>query len=165
MTAPEFRSLEEFASATRLLPPSEASEWRERLIEARLDPALAEDAASALELRDFSDGQAYSGYLWDFLRDKEIISEATLWRRVAQVSKIIVLWDLHSIERVLSPRNHQFPRGTVIKTDAPTLYRGLPYLPEDIYIFDESLQWVGALTHEGLEERRCIWSGTEPALR
>ena len=109
----------------------------------------------------FSDGLAYEGYLWDFLAEKRVVGEAELWRLVSGIPDVYAMWDLHSAERVRIPNYFQLPRGTVIRSDPATLCRGLEYLPEDLYIFDESLTWGYALTHEYLDDRRlCVWSGS-----
>jgi len=156
-----FESIEAFEAAIRVVPSAEAEGLRARFIERRLDSQDAEQASHALRLRRFSDGLAYTGYLWDFLMDKHVVSEETLWQNLQCASDVYAMWDLHSTERIRIPDYFKFPRATVIQTTPATLRRGLAYLPEDLYIFDESCSWSAALTHEWPDDRRfCLWSGT-----
>lgn len=163
MMAARFGSLEAFQSAIDVVPAAVAEDLRERFVDVRVDPRYADEAAEALRPVRFSDGPAYKGYLWDFLSDKEVVSVDELWRRVRPVPEVYAMWDLHSVEGVRIPNYFQFPRGTVIRTDPATLRCGLEYLPEDLYIFDETLKWAGALTHEFVDDSRfCLWSGDGP---
>jgi hypothetical protein len=151
-----------FSSAIEILPTSMAEEVRRSFNAARLDPRYAREAADALRLHEFSDGPAYTGYLWDFLADKRVVRDDELWDLVRPLASVYVMWDLHSVERVLIPDDFRFPRGTVMNASPGVIQRGLEYLPEDLYLFDSSYSWAGALTHEYVEDARfCLWSGDE----
>jgi hypothetical protein len=107
----------------------------------------------------------YTGYLWDLLVDKHSVTEAKLWRSVETTASIIyVMWDLHSADRVRVPGYFKFPLGTVARATPEQVRGGLKYLPEDLYVFDQTMAWAGALTHEciGDEQRYCVWSGDLP---
>ena len=70
------------------------------------------------------------------------------------------MWDVHSTERVRVPDYFKFPKGTVLRGDPRALQRGLKYLPEDLYLFEDACDWAGALTHERVARGRyCVWSG------
>jgi hypothetical protein len=154
-----FESLATFQEAIRVMPLDASERLRTHFIESRLDPQQAEQA-EALRVRRFADGLGYSGYLWDFLVDKHVVSEEELWHGVGVVPEVYVMWDLHTAERVSTPDYFRFPQATVLRTDPKTLRRGLEYLPEDLYIFDETFAWAAALTHEWEDDHRfCLWSG------
>jgi hypothetical protein len=44
--------------------------------------------------------------------------------------------------------NRQFSKDCMLKLNYETLIDNLNHLPEDIYVFDESLEWTVILTHE-----------------
>jgi hypothetical protein len=155
-----FESLAAFEAVVGVAPPEDAEHLRATFVSRRLDPRHAEQAAEALRLRQFPDGLAYTGYLWDFLADKHVVSEEEVWRDLEPVSELYAMWDLHSSERIRTPDYFKFPKATVLRTDSATLRRGLEYLPEDLYIFDATCAWAAALTHEWVDDRRfCLWSG------
>jgi hypothetical protein len=149
-----------FEAAIAVVPREDAERIRATFVEKRLDQQYAEQAAEALRLHQFSDGLAYTGYLWDFLVDKHVVTEEEVWDGVGPAPEIYAMWDLHSAERIRTPDYFRFPKGTVLRTDPATLRGGIDYLPEDLYIFDATCSWAAALTHECVDERRfCIWSG------
>lgn len=155
-----FESLAAFEAAITVVPPEDAEQLRATFVARRLDPQHAEQAAEALRLHQFSDGLAYTGYQWDFLVDKHVVSEDEVWHRVEPLPEVYAMWDLHSAERIRTPDYFKFPRSTVLQTDPATLRRGTEYLPEDLYIFDATCTWAGALTHEWVDDQRfCLWSG------
>jgi len=163
MTPPPFASFPAFSSAIEILPSGQAARIRTSFSAARLDPQHELEAADALRLREFSDGLAYTGYLWDFLADKRVVREHELWEIIDSLDYVQVMWDLHSVDRVRIPNYFRFPRGTVISAPPHVIRRGLEYLPEDLYLFDSTYNWAAALTHEYLDDTRfCLWSGGEP---
>jgi hypothetical protein len=146
--------------ATLALPAPDADAVRRRFVAARVDPALVRQMPQALEVKDFDDGPAYEGYLWDFLEGKRVVTEPEIWGAVAGAERLYAMSDLHSAERVRLPEG--FPRGTVLRASAEVLRAGLAYLPEDLYLFDDSFTWAAALTHEDVDGTRfCLWSGRE----
>jgi hypothetical protein len=154
-----FESFDAFRAAVVILTPSEAHAVRARLVEARLDPEWKGEGPDQLELRPFDDGLSYTGYLWDYLADKEVVEEEEVWRRVDRMPTVLAMWDIHSTERVRIPNYFRFPKGTVLRSQPKIIKEGLGYLPEDLYLFDESCGWVGALTHEWVDGKRyCVWS-------
>jgi hypothetical protein len=166
VTAP-FESLAAFQAMIEVAPREDAERLRAVFVETRLDPERVSQGAEALQLRRFSDGLAYTGYLWDYLDDPHVVREGQIWnQRLDAVAEVYAMWDIHSAERIFIPDYWKFPRETVLRADPATLRRGLQYLPEDLYLFDESFAWAGALTHEWLSERRryCLWCGTRPGV-
>jgi hypothetical protein len=164
MTA-AFNSFTDFTAAVQILSAAQADVTRDQFITARVDPELVRKIPGALEIKQFSDGPAYDGYLWDFLAGKRVVSEEAVWDAVAGLEQVYAMWDLHSAERVRIPGYFRFPRGTIIRTDPETLSRGLEYLPEDLYVFDESCGWAVVVTHEYIDGTRfCLCSGRIEAV-
>jgi hypothetical protein len=159
MMSTPFDSLDAFAAAVEALPPDDADVVRHRFVAERVDMGKAK-AKEHLRLEARPDGPAYRGYLWDFLAGSEVITEDQIWRRVEAVPHLLAMWDLHSKDRVWTPNHFKFPKGTVLRAGPATLRRGLEYLPEDLYLFDDSCSWAGALTHEWIDDVRfCLWAG------
>ena len=54
----------------------------------------------------------------------------------------------------------KFDKDAVLKMDFEILLDGEEYLPEDIYIFDESMTWTLIKTHEDIDGKcYCLKSG------
>lgn len=161
MSAP-FDTLDAFRAAVVVVPAQEAEQLRADFVASRLDPQYKAQASEALALRQFRDGLAYTGYLWDFLADKEVVQETTIWHRVSARDAVFAMWDIHSTERIRIPDYFKFPKDAVLRADPESLGRGLPFLPEDLYLFDDTFEWAGALTHEWVDDERfCVWSGRQ----
>lgn len=92
---------------------------------------------------------------------------------------VFVMWDLFSSKRVLDHKRFslEHPKNTVIKVQGDLLGQKIVeewnseqaawaadcgshglWLPEDIYCFDESMDWYAIFTHEGWD------SWTDPEL-
>jgi hypothetical protein len=146
--------------------PREAVRLRTALLEGAIDARAVERDPERLAMRKSAEGATYDGYVWDVLRDKQLMAETEIWRRIAGASGY-AMWDLHLRRRAETPRHTatDFPLGTVLAGRFSDIRRGLAFLPEDLYLFDRSLSWVAALTHEDIDgERFCLWSGSVPAL-
>ena len=108
----------------------------------------------------FIDGYCYLGYLWDYIINPIVIREEDITQKAADLSKIYVFWDIHSCERILIKDYWKFDRDAVLKMNIATLLQGESYLPEDIYIFDESFTWTFIKTHEYIQGKRfCLKAG------
>jgi hypothetical protein len=102
---------------------------------------------------------AYTGYLWDFLRNRDPISEEEVWKRVEPVEQVYIMWDINSSDRIQIPNYWRFPKDAVIQSSPSILRMGAAFLPEDFYMFDDSCDWAGVLTHEWIDSSRyCLWS-------
>lgn len=69
------------------------------------------------------------------------------------------MWDVHSCDRILIPNYWKYPKSSVLHVDCwddKILYT----LPEDIYLFDDSLNWTYILTHEtnATGSRYCVFA-------
>jgi hypothetical protein len=162
--ATPFRSFAEFSDAIHVLSGEASGQLRDRFVEHRVDHAHAKMQAG-LRLRQFADGLAYAGYLWDYLIDKRPLSEPELWQALAEIPDLYAMGDIHSSELVRVQRDFLLPKGAVVHAEVQTLRAGLNFLPEDLYLFDESCAWAAVLTHEELGEGRfCVWSGGAPTI-
>ena len=111
-------------------------------------------------VRQFSDGECYQGYLWDCLITPKVISIEEVVKFRAGLKNVFVFWDIHSKDRILIPDYWKFGKDNVLKLKFDELMDNQEYLPEDIYIFDESIKWTLVLTHEDDNGKRiCVKSG------
>jgi hypothetical protein len=97
----------------------------------------------------FSDGDYCTGYLWDCLKHWEAIPKEQLIPLIKMINKsVYVLWDLHSSDLILISNYWKFPREAVLQLNSEKLLEGFQYLPEDLYIFDDSFSWSYITIHE-----------------
>ena len=112
----------------------------------------------------FSDGWCYTGYLWDCILNKTVVSVRYILEHIKmQNSPIYILWDIHSNERIMIRDYWKYPKTAVLKVDADYVESVIDELPEDCYFFDETLSWVAAFTHEELKpgKRMCFYAEVE----
>jgi hypothetical protein len=144
-----FASADEFAQHVTCLPLEESDSLRHEFGNAFVDSTRPDYERLIRTRQRFSDGDFYTGYLWDFFKHPHIASERAVWNRIDDApGEVYVMWDLHSSERILVPGYWQFPRHAVLRCDPPDVRRGAGFLPEDIYVFDGSFSWCACLTHE-----------------
>ncbi|MBP2658661.1 MAG: hypothetical protein H6Q69_1693 [Firmicutes bacterium] len=102
----------------------------------------------------------YTGYLWECLIGAKCINFKEFDSYRSAIKEVLAFWDIHSKEKIWIPEYWKFGKDTVLKLTFEDLMDNLEYLPEDIYIFDETLQWTLILTHEDVDgERICEKSG------
>lgn len=119
-------------------------------------------------LKQYPDGLCYDGYLWDCLKIDYSLRETTMEQAILYLknkSRVFVMWDIFSkyrvpIKRILSD---DYPKDTIIEIDSLELCQVIQnewcnqdvtkgkYLPEDIYVFDNTMNWYVVFTHEGYE--------------
>jgi hypothetical protein len=86
-----------------------------------------------------------------------VISESAALQQLGLASDLIAMWDLHAPSRVATPDYFKLPYGTVLRAPGELIIDGMAWLPEDLYLFDDSLRWTIALTHEWVDgERYCV---------
>lgn len=116
---------------------------------------------SILELKSFSDGMHYSGYVWDFLKKASIVKEKTCLNilRDSKVS-LMVFVDNHSVEKAVDSNLWPENKTRVLEFSSKVLIENIFNLPEDIYVFDASFSWTIVFTHEYLDKNRryCLYS-------
>lgn len=116
---------------------------------------------SILELKPFSDGMHYNGYVWNFLKSASVIREKTCLDILSdKKTSIMAFTDNHSVENAIDSALWPENRTVVIELSAAMLIENLFNLPEDIYVFDASYSWTIAFTHEYLDKNRryCLYS-------
>ena len=126
--------------------------------------------------------RCYDGYLWDCLRDNEQWKKACGMDAAAKFLRgkghVFAMWDLFSDERVRNSKRlfAEYPKGTVIRVQGRLLAQTVEaeweaeqaawrkdcqceglWLPEDLYCFDETLNWYVIFTHEGWDH----WTNPE----
>ena len=132
---------------TDIITGDEADLIREKYISRFVDPESDHYMRYIAELREFSDGLYYTGYLWDCLKSAVQVEEEDVYDM--ELDRIVyVLWDLHSSDRIHIEDYWKFPRRAILRLRFCDLVEGRECLPEDIYIFDEELTWSLILTHE-----------------
>lgn len=118
-------------------------------------------------LKEYPDGLCYDGYLWDTLKADYDKVERTIEQAISYLHNknyVMVMWDIYSIKRVNDHKilSCDYPKGSIIKIDSNELCRYIEsewcdfhsskgFLPEDIYIFDETMDWSVIFTHEGYD--------------
>lgn len=107
----------------------------------------------------FSDGVCYIGYLWDCLKNPQVIPEAEAKRILQEKQNIYIMWDIHSCERILIPNYWKYPKESVLSVDS-WLASLKSSLPEDIYLFDDTFSWSVIFTHETDEQNNnfCLYT-------
>ena len=113
-----------------------------------------------MTMHKFKDGYCYLGYLWDYLKDPVIVNQNYITEVLKYNNIIYVLWHIHSCERIFINNYWKFRKDAVIKLKLELFIKGKEYLPEDLYIFDESFSWTLIQTHEYVNGKRyCLKSG------
>lgn len=108
------------------------------------------------------DGWCYEGYLWDCLRSPVVIEHERALKNLRSSSEMrYVMWDVHSRDKILIPDYWKFDRAAVLAVNSDVLAAGLEHLPEDVYIFDQSVNSTLIFTHEQSTAGKplCVTSG------
>lgn len=146
--------LEDFKKQIDVLSEAESNMLRNLFI-ARFINTGNENYKNYIANRElFSDGYCYTGYLWDNLLDFSRITMKSLIEELTDKQEVLVLWDIHSCDRIFIENYWKFPKHNVIRVDGKWLIQGFEHLPEDIYIFDYDLSWIYILTHENDGKRK-----------
>ena len=150
--------LNEFRAAAAILLGSEANEIRRQYIQSFVDTTTSYYRERIAVTRAFRDGQCYVGYLWDSLKHSRLVDEEEAIKELARMAKpLYALWDIHSNERIYIKDYWKFPKDAVLILGVKELIAGMRFLPEDIYVFDDSFDWSIVFTHEyyGDQQRDC----------
>lgn len=150
----------EFKSKVEIISQKEAKQYRIEYINRFVNIDCEHYKKYIKVLKEFSDGMCYTGYLWDCLIAPQIISIDEVNKYRTTLDEVLVFWDMHSQDRILVEGYWKFVKDNVLKLKFKELMDNLEYLPEDIYVFDQSLQWTLILTHEDNNGKRiCAKSG------
>lgn len=139
----------------------EGGRARDAFIDSFVDRAHPRFGERIATPQKFNDGDYYTGYLWDYMYSRTFVDVDTARRRLAGTDPVIAFWDLHSSERIRTPNYWRFERNAVLRLRAAHLVEGLAFLPEDLYVFDSTLAWAIAFTHEYSDDevRQCVTQG------
>lgn len=152
-------SLEEFKNRITIITGYEANIIRERYVSRFVDTTSDYFRKHIAVRNQFENEEYYLGYLWDSLKQPEIITEDEILRNQELLDKIIyIMWDLHSSREILIKDYWKFPKEAVLKIKYRDFLEGIGYLPEDIYIFNEEIKSSLILTHEYFDDgkRYCL---------
>ncbi len=150
-------TFENFDKQVEVLSKAESTILRELYIKQFIDTSISSYKNDIANMKLFSDGYCYTGYLWDCLLQHSKITMKSLLEELVNKEKILILWDIHSCDRIFIENYWRFPKVKVIRVDAKYLIEGIEYLPEDIYIFDYDFSWTYIITHEDDGKRRiCL---------
>lgn len=141
-------SFRELERRVTVLLASQANSIRQRYIDRFVDTDSEHYQRYIATTEHFSDGEFYTGYLWDTLKRKVIVSEQAIPTMIGADQRVYVLWDLHSSDRILIPGYWRFPREAVLEIKYADMILGSIHLPEDLYVFAEHLDISVVLTHE-----------------
>ena len=108
-------------------------------------------------LKKYSDGLCYDGYLWDCLKNAEVVSESKADLILKEKHNIYIMWDLHSNEKILIPDYWKYPKNSILHCEKWSADFKID-LPEDIYVFDDTFSWSIVYTHEEMKpgKRYCL---------
>lgn len=143
--------LEEFKTHIESLNERESEMIRERYVKTFVDTTSSSYQHMIQERQKFSDGYCYIGYLWDYLKNPIVVRQEYLERFADSKNVVYVLWDIHSCDRIFVKNYWKFGKNTVLKLALSELLKGKKYLPEDIYIFDDTFSWTFVMTHEDVD--------------
>ena len=62
----------------------------------------------------FTDGMCYTGYLWDCLLERKVISEQQGVQLLNKKRDIYLMWDIHSAQKILVPNYWKYPKKSLI---------------------------------------------------
>ena len=149
-----FRKLKEKVA---VLPLDEANILREMYIENFNDTSKEGYKNNISERKLFPDGYCYTGYLWDYVKRYQRITFQSLINEFTNKKSVLVLWDIHSSNRIFINDYWKFGKDNVVRIETKYLIEGLDYFPEDIYVFDNDFLWTYIITHEDDGKRRiCL---------
>ena len=159
-----------------IVPPTKARLLRENFIKKYVDTTSSHYRKHIETLRQDADGLFYDGYLWDCLKCNENYQKECRMEAAAEFlrekKRVFVMWDLFSKERLSNKRfSLEYSKDTVVSIQGDFLSErvveewnreqaawaagctceGL-WLPEDIYCFDDTMEWYVIFTHEGWEK-------------
>ncbi len=146
-----------------------ADSLRQAFIEAYTDKSLPH-YRKTLGLRRFFDGMCYAGYIWEVLRKPyDIVTREAALALLDEKAEVYIMWDNRTMEKVAQSFHYKVPKDRVIRmkgrelaeqlrADFAPLAENVSFLPEDIYVFDGSLTWYIAFTHEpdGNNQMMCM---------
>lgn len=149
-----------FKEEVKILDKKRGTELRKRYIENFVNTEHKRYKEQIQRQHKFVDGFCYLGYLWDYIKNPIVIDEEKFGEKASKIEEIYTFWDIHSCERIWIKDYWKFDKDAMLKLKMDVLLQGEKYLPEDIYIFDDSFSWTLIKTHEDIQGIRfCLQSG------
>lgn len=142
---------EVFQANLNILDKQKGDELRKTYIAKFIDTNDKSYKKRILKRHEFCDGYCYLGYLWDYLKKPVVIGKEYLEKAADGIDRVYVFWDIHSCERIFIKNYWRFGKTAVLSLPFKILLEGAEYLPEDIYIFDETMSWTLITTHEDID--------------
>lgn len=144
----------------KIIIGSKAEDLRKKYIEYFIDTNLEYYSERIKRKKMCSDGMCYTGYLWDCLKNKFLMSEKECFRYIENTKKIYVFWDIHSQDRIFIPNYWKYPKDAIVEMQCKELLEYINTFPEDIYVVDETFEWSVIFTHETnvQQERYCLFA-------
>jgi hypothetical protein len=147
-----------------VLSCDDSGEWRAAYLKTFVDTSCDYYRQRIAQPRPFSDGVHYEGYLWDCMPAAQRITIQRFRTEIARRHEVFVMADDHSRDRVMGPPLWPYAAYSVARFKGFDLLQSLDSLPEDIYVFDDSVSWTLVLTHEHDHKRRyCCAIGMDGA--
>lgn len=99
-----------------------------------------------------------NNYMWERLIKYNRRSEQFCYKYLENMKEIYVTWDTLENVIIYDPDYWKYPPESILKIQVHEFFELLPTFPEDIYIFDETLEWTIVLTHEDVfdKKRYCL---------
>ena len=158
----------------KIVPPEKATALRKSFIQKFVNTTSNHYQKHISTLIQYTDGLYYDGYLWECLQGNDKYQLECSMDVAADFLKdkknVFVMWDLFSKERVNDNKyfSLDYPKDTIISMQGDLLGQQVVtewhteqsawrknchpqnlWLPEDIYCFDECMNWYVIFTHEG----------------
>ena len=158
----------------KIVPPEKATALRKTFIQKFVNTTSDHYQKHISTLIQYTDGLYYDGYLWECLQGNDKYQLECSMDVAADFLKdkknVFVMWDLFSKERVNDNKyfSLDYPKDTIISMQGDLLGQQVVtewhteqsawrkncqpqnlWLPEDIYCFDECMDWYVIFTHEG----------------
>ena len=121
----------------KIIIGSKAENLRKKYVECFVDTNLDYYSERIKRKIMFSDGMCYTGYLWDCLKNKFLMSEKECLRYIENTEKIFVFWDIHSQDRIFIPNYWKYPKEAIVEMQYKELLENINTFPEDIYVVEE----------------------------
>ena len=107
---------------------------------------------------NLSPSNEHHNYLWEQLIQYNRKSERFCWDYLKSKNDIYIMWDTLDNFEFKNDKYWKYPRYSIVRITQKELYSSKDTFPEDIYIFDDSLEWTIIFTHEYLDKnkRYCL---------
>lgn len=150
----------QFEEKIVILPDECKKIKRKQFIDTFVDKDSKYYQRNVARLYDDLEGKYYLGFMWECLKDKTTVAEEDIDNEIKYKQKIYVMWDINSSWSVLIDDYWKFGKDNILQMDFHSLMEGEGFLPEDIYIFDDSMTWCVAKTHDYINGKRyCVKCG------